>query len=201
MNVYDFDRTIFYKDSSYLFLGFCLIRHPKLIFTYLPKVIKAVFKYGFTAKSEEVGFSLVKYLKDYKKDITIFWDKNQKHISSWYLKQRKDDDFIISASPNYIIDEITKRLKVKSISTKVDIKTGKVIGKVTEAREKALYIIKNGFPVIHEFYSDSYSDTPAALLSERPFLVTNKGREVKPWPPMELYIAKYKKKYQGYNQK
>ena len=37
MNVYDFDGTIYYTNSTVDFAIWCMIRHPKLLFTYAPK--------------------------------------------------------------------------------------------------------------------------------------------------------------------
>ena len=45
MNVYDFDGTIFPGDCSIGFAFWCLKRHPKLWFSYLPDVLKHVILY------------------------------------------------------------------------------------------------------------------------------------------------------------
>lgn len=44
MNVYDFDKTIFYPDSMMQFAFFCIKRHPKLCFSYLPKLLRSLIK-------------------------------------------------------------------------------------------------------------------------------------------------------------
>ena len=44
MNVYDFDKTIFPTDCSIDFFIWCMKRHPKLIFTFAPKVVKNLIK-------------------------------------------------------------------------------------------------------------------------------------------------------------
>ena len=41
MNVYDFDGTIFPGDCSIGFAIWCMNRHPKLWFTYFPRVVWA----------------------------------------------------------------------------------------------------------------------------------------------------------------
>ena len=45
MNVYDLDGTIFYSDCSIGFALWCMKRHPKLCFTYLPMVIRELILY------------------------------------------------------------------------------------------------------------------------------------------------------------
>ena len=36
MNVYDFDKTIYPTDCAIDFCFWCIKRHPKLLFTYIP---------------------------------------------------------------------------------------------------------------------------------------------------------------------
>ena len=63
------------------------------------------------------------------------------------------------------------------------------------AKEKARYIIDQGFPMIENFYSDSLADTPLALLAEKAHLVTNKASTVIDWPELDAEtMAKVKKK-------
>ena len=45
MNDYDFDGTIFYSDCSIGFALWCMKRHPKLCFTYLPMMIRHLILY------------------------------------------------------------------------------------------------------------------------------------------------------------
>ena len=44
MNVYDFDGTIFPTDCSIGFFIWCMKRHPRLCFTFAPKVVKNLIK-------------------------------------------------------------------------------------------------------------------------------------------------------------
>ena len=43
MNVYDFDGTIFPGDCSIGFCFWCMKRHPKMYFTFFPKMMKNLF--------------------------------------------------------------------------------------------------------------------------------------------------------------
>ncbi len=188
MNVYDFDGTIFYPASSLLFARFCMKRHPKLLFTYLPNFIRAARLYA-TGKIDRKRISaalhcVVRYLKNPDQDIADFWKKYEKNISPWYLEQKKSDDLIISGSPEYLLEPITKKLGVNLCATVVDKESGVMIGNVRVAKEKAKYIIDLDMPVIDNFYSDSLSDTPVALLSENAFFVKNKAQTPEPWPHM-----------------
>jgi len=194
MNVYDFDKTIFYPDSMILFAKFCMIRHPKLIFTYLPKIIKAGKKCA--SKKSSVAMvhgalnSIIRYLDNSEKDIASFWKKYEKNMSSWYLKQKKPDDLIISASPEYLLEPMIKKLGVNMVGTIVDKETGVTIGNVRLSKEKAKWVIEQNMPMIDNFYSDSLSDTPIALLAEKAFIVKSKAQRPEPWPHLNQELCK-----------
>lgn len=198
MNVYDFDKTIFYPNSMVKFGFFCFKRHPKIFFTYFCPTIPKVFKYLFkkTTKNALYGYmsSLIKHLKNPDKDIADFWVKYEKNISAWYLKQKKDDDLIITGSPEYLIKPIADKLGVNVVGTIIDRETGLMIGNIMMAKEKAKCIIEKDMPVIDNFYSDSLSDTPIALLADHAFIVTNKARNVEEWPHIIDLVPKIKKK-------
>lgn len=198
MNVYDFDKTIFYPNSMVKFGFFCMRRHPKIFFTYLcPMFSKAIkFKRKKISKNSLYGYmsSLIKHLKNPDKDIKDFWNKYEKNLSEWYLKQKKDDDLIITGSPEYLIKPITDKLGVNVVGTIVDRETGLMIGNIMMAKEKAKCIIEKDMPVIDNFYSDSLSDTPLALLADHAFIVTNKAKTVEPWPHIKDLVPKIKKK-------
>ena len=132
---------------------------------------------------------------DFEVQIERYWDKNEKKISSWYLAQKKPDDLIISASPICIIEPIANRLGVRFMATDFDREYGVFLNKMKYAKEKARYIIDQGFPMIENFYSDSLADTPLALLAEKAHLVTNKASTVVDWPDLdEKTLAKVKEK-------
>jgi len=199
MNVYDFDGTIFYPSSSVLFAWFCIKKHPKLLFSYFPKFLKAAKLYA-TGKMDRKRISgalhcVVRYLDDPDKDIAAFWKKYEKNISPWYLRQKRSDDLIISGSPEYLLKPITARLGVNLCATVVDKESGVMIGNVRVAKEKAKHIIEMDMPVIDCFYSDSFSDTPVALLAEHAFLVKDKAQTPVPWPHItNEFLAEARKK-------
>lgn len=198
MNVYDFDRTIFYPDSMARFGLFCVRRHPKLLFKFLlplfPIGIKYVFKKARRSQIIARYNSIIKFLKNPDKDISDYWKKFEKNLSPWYLKQKRNDDLIISASPEYLLKPLTDKLGVNLIATKVDRETGVMIGNVSIAREKAKYIIDMDMPLIENFYSDSLSDTPLALLAEKAFIVKKKAKRPEPWPKISEVSKKIHKK-------
>ena len=182
MNVYDFDGTIYPTDCSIDFFFWCMKCHPKLWVTYFPKTIKNLVlrKMGkmTEATMQREFFGYLTLVDDFDEQIERYWDKNEKRIAPWYLQQKRPDDLIISASPNCIIEPIANRLGVRFMATDFDREYGVFLNKMKYAKEKARYIIDQGFPMIENFYSDSLADTPLALLAEKAHLVTNKASGV-----------------------
>ena len=177
MNVYDFDKTIFYPDSSFKFIKFALKKNPRIVFKIIPKLINA----QGTAEIKEAFFYTIRYIPDIDALVDEFWDKHFDRILPWYLKRRKSDDVIVSASPEFLIKVAACRLGVRFIATPMNKYSGKIMGMNCHDIEKVRRF-KAEYPdqKIENFYSDSLSDAPMAELAERAFIV-NKGK-VKDWP-------------------
>ena len=189
MNVYDFDGTIFTSDCSIGFAIWCMNHHPKLWFTFFPKAIWNLYRSKKGKMPEYLMqrkfFRYLTLIDDFDAQIERYWDKNEKKIASWYLKQKRPDDLIISASPTCIIAPIAKRLGVHYVATEYDREFGVLLNNLMYAKEKARYIFDHGFPKIEHFYSDSLADTPLALCAEKAHLVTDKATKVVDWPDLD----------------
>ena len=189
MNVYDFDGTIYPTDCTIGFGIWCMNRHPKLWFTFFPKMVVTLIRRKAGKIPEYLLqrklFSFLTLIDDFDVQIERYWDKNEKKIAPWYLRQKRPDDLIISASPDCIIGPIAKRLGVNYMATEFDLEFGVFTNNLMYAKEKAKYIFDHGFPMIENFYSDSLADTPLALCAEKAYLVSNKARTVKPWPDLD----------------
>ncbi len=194
MNVYDFDLTIYPTDCAIDFCIWCMKRHPKLWFTYFPRLVKVMIQRKMGKIPEYLKhrkfLSYLTMIDDFDEQIEKYWNKNEKRIASWYLKQKKDDDLIISASPDCLIEPIANRLGVKFMATEFDREFGVFTNNLMYAKEKAKYIFDKGFPVIDNFYSDSLSDTPIALCAEKAYLVKDKARTVVDWPELDAETIK-----------
>lgn len=173
MNVYDFDKTIYDGDVSLDFWKYSIKRQP-LLAIYLPyQVFSAVLFKGRMISRKQFKERFFSFLKSMRSlDLTTFWDTHQHKIKKWYLNQKKDDDLIISASPEFILKEITERLKVKLIGTKMNTQTGEIFGENCRGEEKVkrLYKVRKG-AIINEFYSDSKSDTPLKDIAMSAYLI------------------------------
>ena len=189
MNVYDFDGTIFPTDCTVGFGIWCMNRHPKLWFTFFPKMVVTLIrrKAGKIPEylMQRTLFSYLTLVDDFDVQIERYWDKNEKKIAPWYLKQKRSDDLIISASPDCIIGPIANRLGVNYMATEFDREYGVFLNNLMYAKEKAKYIFDHGFPMIDNFYSDSLADTPLALCAEKAHLVKDRATTVVDWPDLD----------------
>ena len=116
MNVYDFDKTIYYGDSTADFYLFCLKRHKKIL-TLAPSLLGAflkfyVFKKGTKTDFKEKMYRFLTYC-DTEKDVNDFWKEYIGNIKPFYLEQKKDDDVIISASPEFLLKPVCKKAQNK----------------------------------------------------------------------------------------
>ncbi len=189
MNVFDFDKTIYDGDSTIDFWKYCLKHYPKTK-SHLPHTAINGLKFVLGLKEKtsfkEDFYRFLQEIDEPQKALEDFWDTHQHKIKQWYLDMQKEDDVIISASPEFLLAPICERLKIKHLMASiVDINTGKYTGVNCHGEEKVRrYNQKFGSCQIHEFYSDSYSDTPLAKLAFDPILV--KGKDFEPWSEKEL---------------
>lgn len=184
MNVYDFDKTIYDGDSSLDFYKFCLKRHPYILLLMPGQIISAfLYKANVIGKNKfkERFFSFLQRIPDIDEEVFSFWNEHEAKIKNWYKKNKQNSDIIVSASPEFLLKEICDRMSIKHVvATQIDKKTGKLTGNNCYGKEKVNRLKKYMPDIkIHCFYSDSYSDTPVARISEKAFLV--KGDIIVQW--------------------
>ena len=185
MNTYDFDQTIFYPDSSYCFVMFCLRHYPRAVLHALPGValkgLEMLWQQTDTKALKEKVFSFLPYLDDVDRIVEEFWQEHRKNLMEWYLRQKKPDDLILSASPDFLLRPVCEELGVSLIATPMDRYTGKICGQNCHDEEKVRRFYQE-YPdgKTENFYSDSLSDTPMAEIADHAFLV--KKGVLEPWP-------------------
>ena len=184
MNVYDFDGTIYKKDSSVELYKYVIRYKPWLMLQCLPKQVFAIIKYklSFITKEEMKGiyFSFLKKI-EIVSILNKFVDHVWRNINEWYLRQKSADDIIISASPEFLVRAFAERLGVAHvIASNVDVHTGKYAGRNCCGKEK-LIRLHRVFPdvIIDNFFSDSKSDIYLAQNATHAFLIV-KGK-IKEW--------------------
>jgi phosphatidylglycerophosphatase C len=185
LNVYDFDNTIYRGESGASLFFFYLRKDPKLL-RKIPWGLKLIIKYK-TGKMtlqqvlDTYSDEIVSYgssLANFDKDMVKFWDMNGHKIKPFYLKQRKDDDVILSACPDVVIGEICRRLHIsRFVATETEAGTMRLIRFCY--RENKVIAFKEKYPdaVIDNFYTDSYNDSAMFEMARNVYLV--KGSKMK----------------------
>ena len=130
---------------------------------------------------KEKFYSFLKGIKDVDSMVELFWNENQDKIKDWYLKSKEESDVIISASPEFLLNNICRRIGIKHlIASEVNKNTGICEGENCYGEEKVLrfkkYFEKGE---IKKFYSDSLSDAPISLMASERYIVN--GNNILPW--------------------
>ncbi len=186
MNVYDFDNTIYDGESVFDFYLYTVRKQPKLI-RYLFIVMKAFLKYKlcritieeFEKIAEKHARNYLSQLKNIDFLIKEFWDRNEHKIKSFYIRLMREDDVIISASIDFLLEELFSRIGVKHyLATEVDKSTGEVQNICY--RKNKVHLFCEQFPnaKIDNFYTDSKNDAAMMKLAEHTYMV--KGENLEP---------------------
>lgn len=188
MNVYDFDGTIYRGDSSVDLYVWLVKRHPKMLLK-MPKILLGVISYLLKLKSKtamkETIYSAFSYVNNMQEEVKLFWKSHYRNIYPYYSALKKEEDVIISASPYFSIKEACTLLGIKHYyASLVDINNGKYNGLNCHGKEKTK-VFNKYYPHqdIDQFYSDSLSDTPLALMAKEAYLV--KRGHLSKWPIKE----------------
>ena len=197
MNIYDFDDTIYTGNSEGHFYFHEMKKHPKMLVT-VPRMAISFLGYllGIKTKTQAKRnlHRFLRYVPDIDGDLEEFWDKHEKNIKTWYKNRQQEDDIIISASPEYLLIPICRRLGIKYLmASRVDKKTGAYDGLNCHDEEKVRRLYER-FPdaVCDEFYSDSLSDTPLAEISKQAWII--RGVTLFDWNEYDMSKQKKKRK-------
>ncbi len=184
MNVYDWDNTIYRGDSTAGFIRYCFLKRPKCLAS-LPRTALCGLLFGLRIMPKRTFkqnmYHMFTMIPDMEELVEEFTATHMDHVKQWYRDQQKEDDFVISASPEFLIGSFCRRLGIRyMIASPVDIRTGAYSGENCHGQEKVRRLRKL-YPdaVIEEFYSDSRSDDPLAKEAAKAFLV--KGDRLLPW--------------------
>ena len=173
MNVYDFDKTIYPVDSTAQFYRWCLRHYPACRRT-LGWTAWAFFCMGTRlktkTKSKEIFYRFLRHVPE--EAPLLFWQEHVSAIQPWYYEQRRPDDLIISASPEFLLAPVAQMLEFALIASPVEQATGHYRGENCHGEEKVRrYRAIYGEEPVEAFWSDSRSDTPMARIAKAAFLV------------------------------
>ena len=184
MNVYDFDNTILRGDSSVRFFFYCLRHFPRMWADIPGQALNgAQFLLRLKPKQafKQRMFAYLTRIGDVDAAVDAFWKANLSRIKAWYPPLHREDDVVISASPEFLLRPAAERLGVSLIATPMDPYSGRILGRNCHDEEK-LRRFRAEYPDsdIDCFYSDSLSDAPLASIAAHAILV--KGDRLLPWP-------------------
>lgn len=192
--IYDFDKTIYSKETSMAFMFFFLKRHRSLIPKFILNLTIILFNIKDLKKVKNIFFSIFKGM-DIENDINLFWEKEMKNIYPYFFKEikenRKDADLLIliSASPDFLLEPIYKKLGFDIlISTKYSNFT--LIGKNCKKDEKLKRLNALGTFDVLCFYSDSLSDLPLFNIAKKKISI-NKGNKVLGLPKKNGWLDRW----------
>ena len=192
--IYDFDKTIYSKETSMAFMFFFLKRHRYLIPKFILNLTIILFNIKDLKKVKNIFFSIFKgmYIEN---DINLFWEKEMKNIYPYFFEEikenRKDADLLIliSASPDFLLEPIYKKLGFDIlISTKYSNFT--LIGKNCKKDEKLKRLNELGNFDVLCFYSDSLSDLPLFNIAKKKISI-NKGNKVLGLPKKNGWLDRW----------
>ncbi len=182
VDIYDFDKTMIPFDSGSLFWLYCILHYPWILVC-LPYQLLGIVLYAFNVydltKLKGPFFSFVRMIPK-KKAVSKFWDRHEKEVFDWVKRENRERySVMISASPDFLIDEIAKRIDIDDhISTRHD-KHGKVIGKNCHDMEK-VKLFRERYPdakVINVFSDSIKNDKYIFSLAEHCYNTVN-GKKI-----------------------
>ena len=139
VDIYDFDKTLIPFDSGSLFWLYCIVHYPWIL-ACLPYQLMGIILYSMNVydltKMKGPFFSFVSMIP-VERAVKKFWDRHEKEIFDWAKRENRERySVMISASPDFLIKEVAKRIDIDDfICTKHD-KHGKVIGRNCHDEEK-----------------------------------------------------------------
>lgn len=186
MNVYDFDNTIYDGESCFDLFLFYIRRDPGLL-RLLPKVLIAFANYkrgkvtadAFLRENAALVESELRKIPDIEGDMRAFWDKHMKKIKPFYAEVRRDDDWIVTAAPDFSMREVCRRLGVQGcVSSRIDLETCRILH--FNLRERKIDAFRAACPdvQIDAFYTDSPANDAALIdLAKHAYIV--RGKRIK----------------------
>ncbi len=159
LDIYDFDKTMIPFDSGSLFWVYCLLHYPWIIFClpyqFFPLLFYAVKMFNLKEMKSHF-FVFIRFIP-LEKAVKKFWDKYENQVFDWAKKEnRARFSVVISASPDFLIKEIDKRIGFDDLICTQHDKNGKIIGNNCHDSEK-VRLFREKYPDAHvvNVYSDS----------------------------------------------
>jgi len=180
IKVYDFDKTLTYKDTSLMFLFYACnflkmktIKRGMIIFYAICHKIRLISNDQF----KSLAFMLVFKGKNRQAiaDISRMFFTEKSDILNVLGKQvitRTEHQYVLTASPACYVSLYLKNVTV--IGTTFSFDLDNIFSGINSncyGARKVLALRTAGVLKVDEFYTDSFSDKPMMMISKRNFLV------------------------------
>lgn len=205
VDIYDFDKTAIPYDSalhywywSMLHCPWTLVLLPFQLFWGFLMVTKILP----VPKFKKIAFNFVR-LVNTEKTVKKYWDKHEKDIYDFFKPENRDPSrktVLISASPDFLIEEIARRMKIDyCIASPHSKDNGHLLGKVCRKEEKVRRlneILPN--VEVENVFSDSLDHDRHIFALGKHCYLANKGKltEIDFTKEIAAFDAKKKKKKQ-----
>ena len=124
-------------------------------------------------------FLIFKFSRDIRRDVSHFWNREEKNIFPFYEENHRPSDVICSASPRFLLEEIVSRINPSAtlVASEVDTTTMRYeSGEVNcKGYAKVDKLLSLGFSAFSCGFSDSRSDIPMLKLCREKFHVHPDG--------------------------
>lgn len=182
VDIYDFDKTAIPYDSA-LHYWFWSMAHCPWTLVLLPFQLfwgfLMVTKILPVPVFKKIAFNFVSLINT-DKTVKKYWDKHQNDIYDFFKPENRDPNrkvVLISASPDFLIEEIAKRMKIDyCIASPHSKKNGHLLGKVCRKEEKVRRlneILPN--VEVENVYSDSIDHDRYIFALGKHCYLANKG--------------------------
>ncbi|HPW53999.1 MAG TPA: haloacid dehalogenase-like hydrolase [Erysipelotrichaceae bacterium] len=185
MNVYDWDKTIYPKDSSAEFFLYN-VKNDLTLLRFFPRQLLGWILWGLKiidkTEMKKYFYSYLPGVKNIDEKLETFWDERISKVNSWYRDLQQEDDVVVSASAYFLVEPACRRLKIRHlIASEVDRYTGEVLSKNCSSQQKVERMIAAGYQIdeIENFYSDSNNDRFLAGRAKKAYKVIN--GKIKDW--------------------
>ena len=159
IDIFDFDKTMIPFDSGSLFWLYCLLHYPWIIICgplqFVAGILLLLKVFDLTSVKGPF-FSFIRLIP-LEKAVKKFWDKYDSKVFDWAKKENRERfTVVISASPDFLMNEIESRIGFDDLICTRHDKNGKVIGRNCHDSEK-VRLFRKKYPDAHvvNVYSDS----------------------------------------------
>ncbi len=193
IDIYDFDKTIVPFDSGSLFIGYCLLHYPWcaviLPVIAIAGILMLLRAISFT-RFKRICFAFLPLIPK-KRAVKGFWDRHEHQVHPWFANRARRCA-VISASPDFLLGEIQKRLGFEElICTRHNPVTGVIIGENCRDEEKVrrLYQLYDREDIrVVDVYSDSIKhDRPIFSLANGTCYHIENGEKI-PFRYSDVYM-------------